>query len=91
MLPLRALFEEMGAEVEWDAATQTATATRGSCTVVLSIGSLSPTVNGVAVNIDQPGVIVDGRTLAPLRFVAEAFGGTVNWDHNSSTATITMD
>ena len=88
MLPLRAIFEEMGAEVAWDAATQTATATRGNTTVVLPVGSLSPTVNGVVVPIDQAGVIVDGRTLAPLRFVAEAFGGEVQWDNVTRTASI---
>jgi len=89
MLPLRAIFEEMGAEVAWDAATQTATATRGNITVVLPVGSLSPTVNGVVVPIDQAGVIVGGRTFAPLRFVAEAFGGEVQWDGAASTAHIT--
>jgi len=88
MIPLRAIFEEMGANVEWDATTQTATATRGNITVVLSVGSLSPTVNGVVVPIDQAGVIVDGRTLAPLRFVAEAFGGEVLWDDATRTANI---
>jgi len=88
MLPLRTIFEEMGAEVVWDGATRTATATKGDTTVVLTIGSVSPTVNGRVVQIDQPGVIVSGRTLAPLRFVAEAFGGQVVWDGESRTATI---
>jgi hypothetical protein len=91
MLPLRAIFEEMGAEVEWNPQTQTATATRGNITVILSVGSLSPTVNGVAQPIDQAGVIIDGRTLAPLRFVAEAFGGEVEWDNATRTATITTN
>jgi len=89
MLPLRAIFEQMGADVEWNAATQTATATKGGTVVVLTVGSVSPTVNGVVVPIDQPGIIIDGRTLAPLRFVAEAFGGTVEWDAATQTATIT--
>jgi alpha-tubulin suppressor-like RCC1 family protein len=89
MVPLRAIFEAMGAEIEWDGTTRTATATRGDTVVVLTIGSTSPTVNGQVVPIDQPGVIVDGRTLAPLRFVAEAFGGSVEWDGATRTATIT--
>jgi len=91
MLPLRAIFEEMGATVAWDGATQTATAIRGDTVVVLTVGSLSPTVNGVVVPIDQAGVIIDGRTLAPLRFVAEAYGGTVAWDGATRTATITKN
>jgi len=91
MIPLRAIFEEMGAQVEWNQQTQTATATRGDITVILPIGSLSPTVNGIARPIDQAGVIVDGRTLAPLRFVAEAFGGEVQWDDATRTASITTN
>jgi len=89
MLPLRTVFETMGAEVQWDAVTQTAIATRGDTTVVLTVGSVSPTINGTVVPIDQPGIIVAGRTLAPLRFVAEAFGGTVDWDNATRTVTIT--
>jgi hypothetical protein len=89
MVPLRAIFEAMGAEIEWDNATQTATATKGDTVVILTVGSTTPTVNGQVVPLDQPGVIVGGRTLAPLRFVAEAFGGTVAWDGATQTATIT--
>jgi N-acetylmuramoyl-L-alanine amidase len=80
----------MGASIAWNNDTQTVTATKGATVVVLAIGSTSPTINGQAVAIDQPGIIVDGRTLAPLRFVAEAFGGTVAWDGSTQTASITM-
>ena len=90
MVPLRAIFEAMGATVDWNGDTQTVTGTKDSTIVVLAIGSTSPTINGTVVTIDQPGVIVDSRTLAPLRFVAEAFGGTVDWDGNTQTASITM-
>ena len=86
VVPLRAIFEAMGATVDWDGSTQTVIATRGNTTVVLEIGSISPTINGKAASIDQPAVVVDGRTLAPLRFVAEAFGGTVNWVGEEKTA-----
>ena len=40
---------------------------------------------------DQQPVVVDGRTLAPLRFVAEAFGGTVDWVGEENMALITME
>jgi hypothetical protein len=89
MVPLRAIFEAMGATIDWDGATQTVTATNGDTVVVLTVGDTSPTVNGQIVIIDQPGIIVGGRTLAPLRFIAEAFGGTVEWDNATQTAVIT--
>ena len=90
MVPLSAIFEAMGAKVDWNGDTQTVTGTKDSTVVVLVIGSTSPTINGNVVTIDQPGVIIEGRTLAPLRFVAEAFGGDVAWDGNTQTASITM-
>jgi len=90
MVPVRAIFEAMGASVNWDETTLTATAKRGNTVVVMRIGSALPTVNGKIVPIDQPAMIQDGRTLAPLRFVAEAFGGRVDWDGPSRTARIWM-
>jgi len=89
LVPLRAIFEALGAEVQWNAATQTATAMRGDTAVVLTIGSQTATINGQSVTMDVPGRVVDGRTLVPLRFVAEAFGVEVNWDSGNRAVTIT--
>ena len=85
LVPLRAIFEAMGATVTWNDTTNTITATKGSTTVILPIGSTAPTVNGEVYKLDVPAKIIDNRTLAPLRFVGEAFGGNVGWDENSST------
>ena len=90
LVPLRAIFEEVGAVIEWDPETETVTATRGDTTVIFTIGDNRPTVNGIVVEIDQAGIIVDGRTLAPLRFVGEAFGGTVDWIDADLVAVITF-
>jgi len=91
LVPVRAIFEAMGAEVSWDGDTDTVTAVKGETVVVLTIGDFNPTVNGVAVEIDQCGIIVDSRALAPLRFVGEAFGGTVEWVEEDLTAIITFE
>ena len=88
LVPLRAIFEAMGATVTWDAATSTATGVKGETTVVVAIGSVSPTINGTVKTIDVPAKIVNSRTLAPLRFVCEAFGGTVTWDAATYTASV---
>jgi len=88
LVPLRAIFEAMGADVDWDQETMTAMGHKGDITVLLPIGSITPTINGVPYTLDVPGKIVDGRTLAPLRFIGEAFGGTVGWDGTTQTITI---
>jgi hypothetical protein len=90
VVPLRAIFEAMGADIDWDEAEQTVTATKGDTVVTLAIGEATATVNGEAVQLDQPGILQNGRTLAPLRFVAETFGGSVYWDGDAQTAAITM-
>ena len=89
LVPLRAIFEALGAEVDWNSATQTVIANRANTEIILTIGDSSPTINGQVVSIDQPGVIIDGRTLVPLRFVGEALGADVNWDQNTRTVNIT--
>lgn len=89
LVPLRAIFEAMGAAVEWESSTQTVTARKNDIVVVLSIGSTKPVVNGLEWPLDVPAQIVQDRTLAPLRFVGEAFGGQVSWDGATRTVNIT--
>ncbi|MDD3364447.1 MAG: N-acetylmuramoyl-L-alanine amidase [Syntrophomonas sp.] len=88
LVPLRAIFEAMGATVTWNETTNTVTATKGSTTVILPIASTTPTVNGIEYKLDVPAKIVSNRTLAPLRFVGEALGGNVGWDETSSAINI---
>lgn len=89
LVPLRAIFEAMGAAVQWDAATNTVTAVRNGTKVILPIGSTQPTVDGQVWPLDVPAKIIKDRTLAPLRFVGEAFGGKVEWDQTTYTVTMT--
>ncbi len=88
LVPLRAIFEAMGANVEWNDSTRTVTARTSNTTVVLPIGSTSPTVNGQVWPLDVPAKIVNDRTLAPLRFVGEAFGGKVDWNEQTRVINI---
>jgi competence protein ComEC len=88
LVPLRAIFEAMGATVSWDDSTKTATAIKGDTTVTLKIGSTTPTINGRVKDLDVPAKIVSGRTLAPLRFVGEAFGSEIEWEQGSQTIRI---
>lgn len=79
LVPLRGIFEKLGASVDWNAATQTVTASRGGRAVTLTIGKSQARVNGKTVNLDVPAQLVDGRTMVPLRFVGEALGAGVVW------------
>lgn len=88
LVPLRAIFEAMGAGVYWDGGSKTVYAHRKGITVILPIGSTSPTVNRNIKKLDVPAQIVKERTLVPLRFVAEAFGGQVGWNDKTRTITI---
>ncbi|MCL2366857.1 MAG: copper amine oxidase N-terminal domain-containing protein [Oscillospiraceae bacterium] len=91
LVPLRTIFEALGAEVDWDEATRTVTATRAGTTVSLTISSTTARVNGQPVTLDVPAMTVDGRTLVPLRFVGESLNAGVNWNPETRTVTITTN
>ena len=88
LMPVRAIFEAMGATVNWDDQTKTATAIKGDTTVVLSLSAQSAEINDEPYVLDTAPEIVDGRILAPLNFVVDAFGAQVVWDDAAQTATI---
>ena len=88
MVPVRAIFEAVGANIDFDAETKTITAKKGDATVNMTVGTKVATVNSKEVQLDAPVVIVNGRTLAPARFVAETFGYTVQWDSENKIVKI---
>ncbi|MDD4690615.1 MAG: copper amine oxidase N-terminal domain-containing protein [Eubacteriales bacterium] len=89
LVPLRGIFEALGATVEWDDTTQTVTAYRGDKTISLQIGSKSLFVNKDEKVLDVPAQLVDGRTLVPARAVAESLGAKIDWDDSAHTVLIT--
>jgi hypothetical protein len=90
MVPMRGVFEALKAEVKWDGATQTVTATKGDTTIKLTIGNNYAYVNGQKVALTAEAIIVNGSTMVPLRFVAEALGAKVEWDGATKTAIISQ-
>ncbi|WP_052130236.1 copper amine oxidase N-terminal domain-containing protein [Ureibacillus sinduriensis] len=91
LVPMRAIFEAMGAKIEWSDRTKTVKATNGSIIVSLTLNSKQATINGKKKDLDVPGKSVNGRTLVPLRFVSEALGANVEWKSNQSLVLITFD
>ncbi|GMX65914.1 hypothetical protein Elgi_51850 [Paenibacillus elgii] len=88
LVPLRAMFESLGAAVEWESTTQTVTATREGKTIVLTIGSGIAYVNGVPVTLTAPAQLINGSTMVPVRFVSEALGGVVEWNEASKSVIV---
>jgi hypothetical protein len=85
-VPLRGVFERLGASVVFGSGA--IEATKGSTTVSLRIGSPTAIVNGQQTTLDAPPFLIGARTLVPLRFVAQALGATVNYDGNARTVAI---
>ncbi len=85
-VPLRGVFEQLGANVNY--ANGTISATGNGRDIFLQIGSTQATVNDQPQTIDVAPFIVGASTYVPLRFVSEALGDSVNWDDASSTAQI---
>lgn len=91
LVPLRKIFESLGATVDWNGATYTVVSTKGDTEVRLTIGENKMYVNGQEIPLDVPGVIENGRTLVPLRAVSEAYSCDVSWNHRYQTAVIVSD
>ena len=89
LVPLRAIFEALGATVDWNPSTQTVTAVKDDITVTLKIGSDVLVRNGENIKLDVPAKIAGGRTLVPARAVAESFGAEVEWEPEARTVIIT--
>lgn len=84
LIPVRAIAEELGAEVTWDGETQAVTITKDETVVVITLNDTTVYVDGVETQLDIPAELSCGRTYVPLRFLAEAFGLDVDWDSDDS-------
>ena len=102
MVPLRKIFEEIGALVKWDNDTQTVSARKNKKTITLSIDSADLQIDKgdtdeegnpiyETVTLEVPAQIVSGRTLVPARAISESFGLNVDWDEDNRKVTITSE
>ncbi|MEN6643006.1 MAG: copper amine oxidase N-terminal domain-containing protein [Armatimonadia bacterium] len=88
MVPMRSIFEALGAYVQWNQSTQTVMATRQDTSVQLTLGELAAVVNGQSVALDVPAMMYRGSTMVPLRFVSESLGADVRWSDARQTVSI---
>jgi type IV secretory pathway VirB10-like protein len=89
LVPLRGVFEQMGASVSWNEAAQAVTAQKGNKTIRLRIGSKTARVDDRPVQLDVPAEIIDGSTMVPIRFLSESLGAQVGWNEQSKVVMLT--
>lgn len=88
LIGVRAVGEAVGGTVDWDPNLRQVTVTRGADRLVLTIGQPEANRNGEVVPLEVPPLIYQDRAMVPLRFIAEALGGSVHWDGSTRTANI---
>lgn len=89
LVPMRVIFENLGATVDWDGNTKTITAKKGNIEIIIKPGEGSAIINGKTESLDVPALIYNDRTFVPLRFVSQALGYNVEWNEQTRTVSIT--
>jgi len=89
LVPVRAAFEAMGFDVDWNPEYRQAVLSRGQHLVVLTIDSATFFVGAQSRTLDVPAQIIGGSTMVPLRAVLESVGYDLDWDGATSTVIIT--
>lgn len=91
-LPVRYVAQALGvaaSNIMWNEADQSVIIIKGDRIIKLVIGSTTMLINGVPFTMDVAPEIVDpGRTMLPLRWVAQALGADVQWDAATQTVTV---
>ena len=89
LVPLRAVADAMQLDVEWKGASREAVFSGGGKSITFTIDSAAATTSeGGTVPMDTAAVIVNDRTYAPVRYLAEYFGYAVGWD--AATRTVSL-
>jgi len=79
LIPLRSMFEQMGATVSYDPATKTATVSKPGAEVRVTVGKAEVVVNGQSRPLDVPPMLYRGSVLVPVRVISEGMGAYVQW------------
>lgn len=88
LVPMRAIFESLGAEVQWEQDSKEVTARKGNKVISLRIGSSNAFINNKLYVLQKSPIILNESTMVPLRFVSEAFDCKVEWNQNERQVTI---
>ncbi len=91
MVPIRAIAEALGADVEWVPDSNQVVLTRAGSTVVMTLDSTIAMVDGKPVKMDVAPYADQNRSYIPVRYVSEFFGQTVSWNQDSRRVDISED
>lgn len=89
LVPMRVIFEALGAKVSWDAETWTAIAVKDDITIKITIDDMKMYKNGEVIELDVPARLIGSRTLVPARAVSEGMGAKVDWNQDEWKVIIT--
>lgn len=87
-VPVRGLFESLGGTVSY--ANNIVTIKYGSNLIKMEVGKQEAAVNGTSLKLPSPIQVVKGRTMVPLRFVAQTMGAKVVWDSKNREVLLTL-
>lgn len=93
LVPMRAIFEALGAYINWDGDTKTVVSYDpvSDVSITMQVDSATIFVGETPVELDVPARLVNDRTVVPVRAVSEGMHSQVDWDENTRTVTITKD
>ena len=91
MVPMRAVLEELGADITWDNTFNTAGITVFNNRLLIRPGEPFMMLNGIVHYLSCPSVEFNGRVMIPIRDIIEAIGGTVGWDEEQKLVTVTCE
>ncbi|KEF38836.1 outer membrane protein [Schinkia azotoformans MEV2011] len=90
LVPLRGVFEKLGAKVDWEQATQAVKVTKEDKTITLKKGSKDAFINNILQKLDTEPQLLNNRIMVPLRFISETLDAKVDWNGTTRTITITQ-
>lgn len=88
LVPVRAMIENLGGSVEWNSQNQSTTLKYENNEIVLTINNKTAYLNNEEHQLNTAPVIINGRTMLPIRFISESFGFNVSWNESEKTITI---
>lgn len=91
LVPIRAIFEALGATVDWNGEKKEVLSTKGDITIKMYQDDTTMYRNGQSITLDVPAKNIDGRILVPVRVISESFNLQVGWDGNTKTVSIIGD